>query len=116
MKAIRLGRAFLWLTLLLLSFIDIEPAQAQITTNTALPVAKGEGILRLQSRILRSTGDPTSMDRNLTVVAFPVVGVFGKLRVKSRGIVGGVIACAVNAGLLEDVLRIPHEIMPGTAF
>lgn len=77
MKAIRPGRPFLWLTLLLLSLLTIEPARAQITTNTALPVAKGEGILRLQSRILRSTGDPTSMDRDLTVVAFPVVGVFG---------------------------------------
>lgn len=76
MKAIRPGRSMLCIVLLL-SFVAIEPVRAQITTNTALPVAKGEVILRLQSRILRSTGDPTSMDRDLTVVAFPIVGVFG---------------------------------------
>ncbi len=54
-----------------------SPARAQITTNTALPVGKGEGIVRLQSKIIRSTGDPGPMDRDLRVLAFPLVGVYG---------------------------------------
>ncbi len=54
-----------------------SPARAQITTNTALPVSKGEGIIRIQSKIIRSTGDPTPMDRDLQVLAFPLVGVYG---------------------------------------
>ena len=57
--------------------IGVSPARAQITTNTALPVGKGEGIVRLQSKIIRSTGDPSPMDRDLRVLAFPLVGVYG---------------------------------------
>lgn len=50
---------------------------APITFNTALPVAKGEGILRVQSKYLRATGDPSPMDRELEVWSFPIVGVYG---------------------------------------
>jgi len=50
---------------------------APITFNTALPVAQGEGILRLQTRFLRATGDSTSVRRDLQVDAFPLVGVYG---------------------------------------
>ena len=60
-----------------LLMMAVSPAHAQITTNTALPVGKGEGILRLQSKVIRSTGDPGSMDRDLRVLAFPLVGVYG---------------------------------------
>lgn len=50
---------------------------AQITTNNALPVGKGKGIVRVQNKILRATGDATNADRELLVQAFPVVGVYG---------------------------------------
>ncbi len=63
--------------LVLLLLMAVSPARAQITTHTALPVGKGEGIVRLQSKIIRSTGDPSPMDRDLRVLAFPLVGVYG---------------------------------------
>ena len=52
-------------------------AQAQITTNTALPVSKGGGIFRIQTKVLRSSGDPTEADRELTVLMVPFVIVYG---------------------------------------
>ena len=48
----------------------VSPVRAQITTNTALPVGKGEGIVRLQSKLIRSTGDPSPMDRDLRVLGY----------------------------------------------
>ena len=48
-----------------------------ITSSTALPVAEGEWIIRGQTKFIRSTGDPGSMDRDLTVWAFPTVVVYG---------------------------------------
>ncbi len=50
---------------------------APITFNTALPVAKGEGIIRVQTRYLRATDDTGTQDRELTVWAIPVVGAYG---------------------------------------
>ncbi len=48
-----------------------------ITTNTALPVAEGELIVRGQTKLIRSTGDSTFMDRELTVWAAPTAFVYG---------------------------------------
>lgn len=50
---------------------------APITFNTALPVAKNEGIVRLQTKYIRSTGDSTTSDRELSVLAVPLVLVYG---------------------------------------
>ncbi len=50
---------------------------APITFNTALPVAKGEGIFRIQTKYIRSTDDSGPLDRELNVWALPVVGVYG---------------------------------------
>lgn len=50
---------------------------APITFNTALPVAKGEGIFRVQSMYMRSTDDLSPLNRELTVWAFPIVGAYG---------------------------------------
>jgi len=50
---------------------------APITFNTALPVARHESIVRIQSRYLRSTGDATTADRELSVLAVPLVLVYG---------------------------------------
>lgn len=63
-------------------------AAGQITTNNALPVGKGKGIVRVQNKIIRATGDPTDADRDLLVKAFPVVGVYG---ITSRLSVFGVL-------------------------
>jgi hypothetical protein len=46
---------------------------APITFNTALPVAEGESIIRIQARYQRSTDDPSPMDRELEVRTIPVV-------------------------------------------
>lgn len=48
-----------------------------ITFNTALPVSKGQGIFRVQSKYIRSTEDPGPMNRELKVWSLPVIGVFG---------------------------------------
>lgn len=54
-----------------------DSSAAPITFNTALPVAKGEGILRVQTMYLRSTDDQSAQDRELTVWTFPAVGAYG---------------------------------------
>ena len=64
---------FLIQTFLMSTFTFAAP----ITFNTALPVAKGEGIFRIQTKYIQSTDDPSTLDRELTVWAFPVVGVYG---------------------------------------
>jgi len=66
-----------WGLLCAVAVLTCGPAIAQITTNTALPVARGQGIVRLQMKYLRSTGDATAADRGVRVLAFPVVGVYG---------------------------------------
>ncbi len=48
-----------------------------ITFNSALPVAKGLGILRSQVKLVRKSGDATSAGRVLNVTAAPVVLVYG---------------------------------------
>jgi hypothetical protein len=50
---------------------------APITFNTALPVARGEGIVRVQAVYRRATGDPSPADRDLEVWAFPLVAAWG---------------------------------------
>jgi hypothetical protein len=57
--------------------INTAALAAPITFNTALPVAEGEGIFRVQSKYIHSTGDPTSLDRELNVWSFPIIGVYG---------------------------------------
>ena len=56
----------------------VSPAfGAAITFSTALPVGQGEGIVRFQAKSLRSTGDSSPADRELSVLALPLVGVYG---------------------------------------
>lgn len=62
-------------TFLLLN--DQEISAAPITFNTALPVAKGETVVRIQTKLLRSTDDPSGAGRDLTVWALPLVGLYG---------------------------------------
>lgn len=50
--------------------------QAQITTNTALPVATGEVIIRIQAKY-RQAVDGGTNNRELRVFAIPVVGAYG---------------------------------------
>lgn len=61
---------------LLLFLITAAPTAAQITTNTALPITQGQGILRVQSNVMQATADgPT--DRALTAYGLPLIGVYG---------------------------------------
>lgn len=50
---------------------------APITFNTALPVTWGEWILRLQAKGFDFASDPTGLNRDLSVQALPLVGVYG---------------------------------------
>ncbi len=69
------------LTLLLIctatSALSPQATAAPITFNTALPVAQGEGIVRLQGKWMRATGDPTGLERELDILAAPLVGAYG---------------------------------------
>lgn len=65
------------MSLVLLVAITGVVEAAPITFNTALPVPQGEGIFRIQSRYLRSTGDPIRSGRKLDVFALPVVAAWG---------------------------------------
>jgi hypothetical protein len=57
--------------------LEVSPAAAApITFNTALPVAEGEGILRLQIRSLRASAEAPAC-RELAVDALSLVGVYG---------------------------------------
>lgn len=61
--------------------LNVEFALAgPITFNTALPVSDGEFILREQVQILRSTDDPSPMNRDLRVLAVPSVLAYGATR------------------------------------
>lgn len=51
-----------------------------ITFNTALPVTKGEFILREQVQLLRSTRDPSPLNQDLRVLAVPSVLAYGVTR------------------------------------
>lgn len=57
-----------------------DAESAPITFNTALPVGKGEFILREQAVTTRSTDDPSSMNRDLRVLAIPSVLAYGMTR------------------------------------
>jgi len=46
------------------------PAEAQITTNTVLPVTEGRGIVRPLATVVSASGDGP-MNRDLTVYGFP---------------------------------------------
>lgn len=69
--------------LLLAGGLLLSPALAvagPITFNTALPVSAGEFILREQVQVLRSTDDPSPMNRDLRVLAVPSVLAYGVTR------------------------------------
>lgn len=61
----------------LLPVVDPSFVSAQITTNTALPVTEGHGVIRTQFKVMQSRDDPTNSNRELLVHAVPVVGVYG---------------------------------------
>lgn len=57
------------LSLLAFLWIPQTAHAGPITFNTALPVAKGTGVFRVQYGLFRASGDPTSADRGVTVQA-----------------------------------------------
>lgn len=64
------------LPVLLLSGLTVPSFAAPITFNTALPVARGEGIFRAQFKYLTASDDGPG-NRDLTVGMVPLVGVYG---------------------------------------
>jgi len=60
-----------------LSFIIRGAEAAPINSNVALPVRKGGFVFRSQVKWLRATDDPTSLNREVNVVAIPNVLVYG---------------------------------------
>ncbi len=73
------ARVFRWLRVPFVAVLLLsEVAQAgPITSNTALPVHSGELIFREQAIWMRSTGDPSPMDRDLDVLMAPSVLIYG---------------------------------------
>jgi len=72
---------FQWIFIIMV-VIETTPSlfAGPITFNTAMPVTEGVGILRIQSIYSQSTRDPSPQDRELNVLAFPIVGVYGLTR------------------------------------
>lgn len=61
-----------------LSFISTTNAlSAPINSNVALPVRQGGFVFRSQVKWLRATNDPTSLNREVNVIAVPNVLVYG---------------------------------------
>ena len=66
------------ITAVLFTILGATPLlAAPITFNTALPIAEGEGVFRVQARFISSTEDPGPQGRELTVGAFPFVLAYG---------------------------------------
>jgi len=74
-------KCFIALSILVLFVLFIVPMNsvlaAPINSNVALPVRKGGFVFRSQIRWLRATDDPTSLNREVNVVAIPNVLVYG---------------------------------------
>ncbi len=71
------ARVSSWLCASFFFSVTFQLSAAPVTFNTALPVSKSEGIVRVQAKYLRATNDPSPMNRELTVKALPVVGAWG---------------------------------------
>lgn len=63
--------------LLLLAVPAVPPAAAQVTTNTALPVARGQAVMRVQAVWRQASGAVAPAERDVRVLAFPLVGAYG---------------------------------------
>lgn len=68
---------FLLVVICLSSIITNSVEAAPINSNVALPVRKGGFVFRSQVKWLRATDDPTSLNREVNVVAIPNVLVYG---------------------------------------
>jgi len=69
----------LWIMVLatsLFSFAEVAAA-GPITFNSALPISEGVGIVRSQIKLVRKTGDATALNRDVTVIAVPLVLAYG---------------------------------------
>lgn len=59
------------------SLFPVRSVAAPITFVTALPVARGEMLVRAQAKLLRATDDDSPGNRALTVWAVPVIAAYG---------------------------------------
>ena len=66
-----------WLCGPLIFCATFKLSAAPVTFNTALPISKGEGVVRVQAKYLSATDDPGPTNRELGVKALPIVGVWG---------------------------------------
>lgn len=67
----------LLLSLMILVFGDVPVYAAPINSDIGITPFKGQFIVRTQARFTRKASDPTSQNRQLDVLALPVVGVYG---------------------------------------
>jgi len=67
---------FIIFTSSLLIFVGFATA-GPITFNSALPVSEGVGVLRSQVKLVRKTGDVTTLNRDLTATVVPLVLAYG---------------------------------------
>ncbi len=68
---------FCWLVSMCCLLVPLQVVAAPITFVTALPVARGEMLVRAQTKLLRATDDDSPGDRDLTVWAVPVIAAYG---------------------------------------
>ncbi len=97
MNVTRILRALRIILIPGLALLPLARATAQITTNTALPVARGVGIFRIQVKVQRLSGDEAAMNRELSIFMFPIVLVYG---------VTPKLAAFVNFPILDKRLEI----------
>ncbi len=64
-------------TVLFLMIVAAPSASAQITSNPALPVTRGRGIVRVQAKLFQASAVNEVSDRSLTVFSIPLVAVYG---------------------------------------
>jgi len=69
----------LWMMLMVTSLFSFAESAAAgpITFNSALPIPEGVGILRSQVKLVRKSGDATALNRDVTVIAVPLVLAYG---------------------------------------
>jgi len=69
----------LWIMVMVTSLFSFAEGAAAgpITFNSALPISEGVGILRSQIKLVRKTGDASTLNRDVTVTAVPLVLAYG---------------------------------------
>lgn len=67
----------LWVCLIVILIFPAGLNAAPVTFNSAMPVAEDDAVFRLKTTTLRSSDDPSPLNRDLTVQATAFIGAYG---------------------------------------